>query len=250
MGNAAPVRVRRRTILYLEPRPGTPLRTALDEFRSTSAHKWGPTDAHAYHPHCSVTGFWEHRPMNTLTNGIDGPNTEEQAAVALVELAINAHTKNCAADQQAGTRLPPPTVLPPLIPPKKKSCLILPLKPPTEYTDLAKSISHLFGDSNLFINRLQPKRCDHISLAYYSHDNVDGVPASPQPSPAVLEQEGECFREMRLYADEVLAPLFAEGVDVGAGGWDLVYYDLVREEMEPRMGGEHEFKEIRRWPVA
>ncbi|KAJ2189115.1 hypothetical protein IW139_004225, partial [Coemansia sp. RSA 353] len=51
------VRGPHKCIVYLEPRRGSPLYTGIEEFFRASCALWGPTEAHMYHPHSSMTGF-------------------------------------------------------------------------------------------------------------------------------------------------------------------------------------------------
>lgn len=52
-----PIHTGRQCIIYLEPRQGTWLNLAINEFLTQSDARWGPTEAHMYHPHSSMTGF-------------------------------------------------------------------------------------------------------------------------------------------------------------------------------------------------
>ncbi|KAJ3168961.1 hypothetical protein HDU88_001288 [Geranomyces variabilis] len=276
-------RVGRRLIVYLEPSPATPLRAALDAFRELAAEKWTPTDAHAYHPHCSVTGFWETVPAQPAARP-----TQDERAVALVAQAINEvgvgndddekdllqlqqeqqqdtgidnnkdeppsdnndkttaainHTSSKATTAEttlspSKIRLPAPTVNPPLISPRNRTSLILPLVLSPALARLAGRIPALLAESGIFVNRPAPKRCDHVSMAYYA-DEDGRAPGGPQ-----TEERAQCAEKMRRVATEILADVFEgseSGVGVAVGQWDLVLYELVKEERNPRSGGVHVF---------
>ncbi|KAJ2583202.1 hypothetical protein GGH95_001124, partial [Coemansia sp. RSA 1836] len=62
----------RKCIIYLEPRRTSSLYTAIERFFAVSADRFGPTEAHMYHPHSSMTGF------------IDIPATSGDGSLGLV----------------------------------------------------------------------------------------------------------------------------------------------------------------------
>lgn len=46
-------------ILYLEPDPSEQLSKSIMDFYNESKDVFGPNEAHQYHPHVSLTGFWQ-----------------------------------------------------------------------------------------------------------------------------------------------------------------------------------------------
>ncbi|KAJ3006179.1 hypothetical protein HKX48_000255 [Thoreauomyces humboldtii] len=142
-------------------------------------------------------------------------------------LANGATTRTATPTSTVDLPLPTPTVTRPIIPAKNNRSLILPLRFPTSCEELPK-----------------PKRCDHISMAYFPSYDRDG---NPSPT-TTLEVEARRVVDMLALATEISAwCLPGEGEPVT--GWDLVYYELVKEELEPETGGVHEFREIRRWAL-
>ncbi|KAI0224320.1 hypothetical protein L0F63_007371 [Massospora cicadina] len=121
-------RIPRRFILYLEPSPNSKLAKSILEFYRLSHVKVGPNEAHLYHPHCSMTGFF-----SLPADRVD---------------TVLASIKSCISCWLASP-LPPPT-LDGLI--ARDSSLNLKLK------GLVDELAPLVC--------LRPKDLDHISLAY------------------------------------------------------------------------------------
>lgn len=240
-------------IVYLEPSRHTPLWGLLEAFRQESRKECGPTDAHAYHPHCSLTGFWElylpesaEAADSNTADDIYGANVVEDTIrnVALqCGETVDRTTKSVTINHDTPPRFyfPPPTIRPPLIPPHNPKCLIMPLDCPTHYVEFARTICVSFESSGKFVNRMRAKKCDHISLAYFS------------PTEEISDEDKkERIRRMKTVADDVFAEFFKESIREGraAEGWDIVYYEIVKEERYPLDGGEHQFEEVGRWRVA
>ncbi|KNC98426.1 uncharacterized protein SPPG_06130 [Spizellomyces punctatus DAOM BR117] len=210
---------RPQLIVHLEPIPSSPLYALLQQFHTVSSQKYGSTDAHAYHPHVSLTGFWQ----------MSLPSTHHQHADPYCANLV----QSCLND-----RLPPLVLHPPLIP-DTKLCLILPISPPKEYIALSKSITQNFESCDRFVNRMRPKAVNHISLAYFA------------PTQDVSEEEQRrIVHGMKEVADQVFGKWFDGRPSVLVPEWDVVYYELTREAKEPLKGEQHEFKEIGRWRVA
>ncbi|KAJ3146054.1 hypothetical protein HDU86_000553 [Geranomyces michiganensis] len=279
-------RVGRRLIVYLEPSPTTPLRVALDTFRKLSAEKWTPTDAHAYHPHCSLTGFWETVPLPPAARPTQNARAVALLAHALKEVHIgkdereepqhSALVKDEKEEQQhlntvnnhqlcsshkdtattdlsssgatnADIRFPAPTVRPPLISPRNRTSLILPLTLSPELTRLAVRLPVLLAESGLFVNRPAPKRCDHISMAYYA-DEDGGTPGGPR-----TEERARCTEALRDMAADTLSSVFQgreSGKGLAIGEWDLCLYEQMKEARNPASGDVHTFRELGRWRVV
>ncbi|KAJ3182739.1 hypothetical protein HDU87_008078 [Geranomyces variabilis] len=284
-------RVGRRLIVYLEPSPATPLRAALDAFRELAAERWTPTDAHAYHPHCSITGFWETVPappaarptqdagavavvvqaISEVSVGDDDDDDKDQVQQQQLQrqdagndndqppsdksnktaAAINHTIANATAAATTTTteiiRFAAPTVNQPLISPRNRTSLVLPLVLSPALARLAVCIPALLAESGIFVNRPAPKRCDHISMAYYA-DEDGRAPGGPQ-----TEERARRAEEMSRLAAEVLANVFKgreSGVEMAVDEWDLVLYELVKEERNPGSGGVHVFRELGRWRVV
>ncbi|PVZ99332.1 hypothetical protein BB558_004660 [Smittium angustum] len=58
LGNCEEITGEKLCILYLEPRKTSALYKAIELFFEKSKEIYGPNEAHVYHPHCSMTGFF------------------------------------------------------------------------------------------------------------------------------------------------------------------------------------------------
>ncbi|KAI8999437.1 hypothetical protein BC832DRAFT_210364 [Gaertneriomyces semiglobifer] len=256
-------------ILYLEPAQGSKLYEAARKFQTISSERLGWTDAHAYHPHCSLTGFWE------LMKCAQVNRSDDPFGISLVEKclasfgAVRGSTKALPKgtvwpDAGTGTTdaatieaqrycFPTPVVRKPLIPVHNRRCLILPLVCPPPWSEFTKQLTAAFDASEKFTNRARAKRLDHISLAYFS----------PAEETQQLAVEREItIRAMEELANETFASYFTVvnghaggngNMNVSAStdeGWDVVYYELIKEAKKPLEGEAHVFREVKRWRVV
>ncbi|KAJ3189872.1 hypothetical protein HDU85_000156 [Gaertneriomyces sp. JEL0708] len=256
-----------RFILYLEPARGSKLYEAARKFQTLSSERLGWTDAHAYHPHCSLTGFWE------LLTPAQVSGKDDPFGISLVEnclanfgaireatneqpkgtVTLNAERTDAATMEAPRYYFPTPVVRKPLIPVHNRRCLILLLVCPPPWAEFIKQLTAAFDASEKFANRARAKRLDHISLAYFS--------------PAQETQQLAAEREKTIRAMEELAyETFASYLSVVNGhaggngnlnvstwtdeGWDVVYYELIKEAKKPLEGEAHVFRELKRWRVA
>ncbi|KAJ9080786.1 hypothetical protein DSO57_1021191 [Entomophthora muscae] len=131
---------KRRFIVYLEPAPQSKLAASILEFYRLSRIKVGPNEAHLYHPHCSMTGFF-----TLASDDVD---------------AVVGSVKRCLSGWLSpSTPFPSPT-LGSLV--AKDSGLQLKLQVPEYYHAMVNNLV----DELAPLARLRPKSLDHISLAY------------------------------------------------------------------------------------
>lgn len=211
----------RRVIVLLEPGAGNPLRTRLNKFRRLAANQYGSTEAHAYPPHVSVTGFWELQPstddgdMKTVTNALG-------KLIRSAKQGEKERKIQVMAPRQAYGR---------------STLLILPTRPPPRIHNLAHEIFDLFNATGLFKPRVGIKHVDHISLAYYA----DGIKT---------QQRTDAIEGMLHLAKNVLGDVFGSAKSVQLDKWDLVFYESVRKAKNPINGDVNVFRKLRKWRVA
>ncbi|KAI9103811.1 hypothetical protein DFS34DRAFT_645863 [Phlyctochytrium arcticum] len=219
-------------IVYLEPTPANPLHNPLIEFFAATKTHFGHTSAHAYHVHCSITGFF------------NISFRDDECVRDVIQMALNADRL-----ENEG-----PIVYPPLIPLNNPEVVILPLRPSDRLVDFAKRIGSYAEDSDNMVvtSFVRPKRCDHISLAYFSPSDLEAVSAST----SVLNDHNERCRQINLIhdmANKLLGSLW-RGSDGTQGaqfpGWDTVLYERLKRAKNALEGDVHEFRELGRWDVG
>ncbi|KAJ2156493.1 hypothetical protein GGF46_005149 [Coemansia sp. RSA 552] len=213
----------RRCIAYLEPRRSTPLYTAIEEFFATSADAFGPTEAHQYHPHSSMTGFID-LPGSAAGGARSGqvmariashlhrliaPLAGRGAAGSGPEARVVTNTSNYphAGTHKIGLRLDTPEVFRRLI------------------CEVAAAVPEA---------GIRPKRLSHISLAYFNKH----VLTSSVISADAAERLEELARSL-VYTPDVF--------DAQQNPWDIAFYEL--SSMSLAVGTPHRFTQIARWQL-
>jgi hypothetical protein len=120
-------------ILYLQPKRSSSLYKSVTAFYSLSLEKLGPNEAHLYHPHVSITGFWQ----------TDTPVDSEflKALETILPLDVQIAVQ----------------------PPFQEKTLILPIQSGPKLKALPHLLQSLPHPESASI---RPKRVDHLSLAY------------------------------------------------------------------------------------
>ncbi|KAJ1819171.1 hypothetical protein LPJ60_003923 [Coemansia sp. RSA 2675] len=200
----------RKCIIYLEPRRTSPLYKAIEEFFAQSALHFGPTEAHMYHPHSSMTGFID---LSQTPN----PKHLIASIAAHLDRLIPGLPKmprltgvGTARDYPHGgthkieAKLDTPSVF-------------------REIVDLLRELVPVAG--------IRPKKIGHISLAYFNkhvHTNCR------IEDPLAVDMQG--------LASSLLEPLINSEVD---NTWDIAFYELALESTALHIP--HQFNEIARW---
>lgn len=128
-------------ILYLQPSNDTALWTCIQEFYKVTKMQFGPNEAHQYHPHISLTGFW---------NVSDVDRQPDQYYIEFISPLV------------------PPTiqvtVQPPLLVAKGSTqSLILPVETDSTIKSFPSRVLNL---KMMGCDPIRVKNVDHISLAY------------------------------------------------------------------------------------
>ena len=208
--------VPRHIIVHLEPGKGNPLRRPLTRFRTMAAKMYGYTDAHAYHPHATVTGFWEldpsicKRDLKALTNAID----------KLVKTASG----------MAKVEVRPPHL--------RGMLLSLPTRPSAKISNLTHSIFNLFNSTELFKTKGRRKKTDHISLAYFKDARR-----------LTRQKQETAFEGMTQLARALLGDVLVGSKPVQIGHWDIVLYESIIQAKQPLDGDVNVFRTIKRWQL-
>ncbi|KAJ2465871.1 hypothetical protein EV174_006603, partial [Coemansia sp. RSA 2320] len=143
----------RKCIIYLEPRRMSPLYSAIERFFAASAERFGPTEAHMYHPHSSMTGF------------IDLPSSShgDESTILVAQIAAHLHRliKSLAADTGMPRLAGVNTALD--YPRTGTHKIEARLDTPAAFKEIATAMQRLVPSA-----RIRPKRLGHISLAYFN----------------------------------------------------------------------------------
>jgi hypothetical protein len=153
-------------ILYLEPSKTSYLFTKLSAFFKASRDIFGPNEAHQYHPHCSMTGFFDVNTSDKQTVEAD----MVQCLDSLINLKFLDSPKLSVGIDAINTVI---TSKPLFV----KDSLVMQSFPALKIVvraDFCDSLSSAFGkflsaQHNLTV---RPKRVNHISLAYNHHYTV------------------------------------------------------------------------------
>ncbi|KAJ1979512.1 hypothetical protein H4R34_002803 [Dimargaris verticillata] len=210
----------RRCIIYLEPSRTSWLYRQLERFYHQTRLEFGPSEAHQYHPHCSLSGFFA---------------VDETALVASESVLHALHqiatTLGCLLDQPAWREsVTPPSIVGLSRPPYTTDKLNLDLG----NTDAFRAIVHQLAQiihAQPWGCHVRPKPVDHISLVYYNKS----VQATTTVTPAQLDRIEHLARSLLLES-----PHGDQSVQ-----WDVVMYEQVHQS--PVLHQPHRFRELQRW---
>ncbi|KAJ2744972.1 hypothetical protein GGI20_002546 [Coemansia sp. BCRC 34301] len=214
---------RRKCIIYLEPRRTSTLYAAIEQFFTMSASLYGPTEAHMYHPHCSMTGF------------IDIPADDSGGSSGLV--AQIANHLDTLIETLVVSSLRGRTKMPRLLrvntacdyPHPGTHKIEAKLDTPSVFREIVDAMQKLVPEA-----RIRPKRIGHISLAYYNkhvqteHRIEDGLAA-----------------EMHKLAESLLPVAAPSPATAEENRWDIALYELALESAALFIP--HRFNQIARW---
>ncbi|KAJ1765100.1 hypothetical protein LPJ69_001465 [Coemansia sp. RSA 1752] len=207
------VRGPHKCIVYLEPRRGSPLYTGIEEFFRASCALWGPTEAHMYHPHSSMTGF------------IDLPT---DAGAVIARIACHLHVLISSRSHMVAPGVRAVTAVADYPHPGTHKIDVA-LDTPLVFRNIVDEVSRLVPEA-----RIRPKRMGHISLAYCNkHVASSTVVTSEQ-----AEKLGALARSL-LYMPDVFDP--------AQNPWDIAFYELSFKS--PMLGTPHRFTQIARWQL-
>ncbi|KAJ2785193.1 hypothetical protein H4R18_000644 [Coemansia javaensis] len=206
-------RGRCRCIIYLEPRRGTALRTALDGFLRASAEQLGPTEAHQYHPHSSMTGF-----IDLTACEIDG-----------MAARIAVHLHEAVAGRRGGLAAPRVKGVAAVdgYPHAGTHKVELQLDTPPAFRAIVDEVARAAPEA-----AIRPKRMGHISLAYRNKHVDSGTVVSADHAQA-LAALARAF-----LADPAIA-------DPAQNLWDIAFYELSFKSAS--LATPHRFTQIARW---
>ncbi|RUP43344.1 hypothetical protein BC936DRAFT_137319 [Jimgerdemannia flammicorona] len=206
----------RRFILYLEPSPTSSIFNRLDAFITMTLSRFGPNSAQRYHPHCTITGFFDVTPSNSDPT-----------------LACTTATMVQALDDAIQKRLPfPPPRLTGFI--RRKQApgeLLVGLKAPLVYHEVMDALVEAATGSEVGAH-VRKKNINHISLALYPEKGEGSL------APEVME-------EMERIARETVN---LEKEETEMTEWDVVLYEKVESAEAP--GTRYLFDEVKRWRVT
>jgi len=202
-------------ILHLEPSKRTTLYRQLVQFFNTSEKKYGPTDASAYHPHCSMTGYF----------GMAG----DDYRISTIDSVIKKWKRRYKA-------IPPPLVTGILMGSTGQS-IRLHLQTSPEYMELLVNIQQALTATPSFTGNFRPKKLDHISLAYFYKENARRFS---------LGYKRNFMNRMLPVAQKILGNLFPHQ----RAGWDIVYYKLEKRATAPLEGERNILTQLGRWKIA
>ncbi|KAJ3360330.1 hypothetical protein GGF32_008491 [Allomyces javanicus] len=168
-----------KAIVYLEPRPGTPLYSSVLQWYCTARKQFGPDEGQQYLPHVSVTGFFDasDADLGTLATHLATnlpPATVTSAQFALTGLIrVDYTTLLLGVDSTRATGL----------------------------HDLVASLQQAAPARCV----IRPKRIDHLSLAYFKLHAPPPVTANPSAiDRAALEAVGPVLKDAAVEWDLVL----------------------------------------------
>ncbi|KAJ1972124.1 hypothetical protein H4R35_004852 [Dimargaris xerosporica] len=213
----------RRCIIYLEPSRTSWLYRQLERFYHQTRLEFGPSEAHQYHPHCSLSGFFT----------VDGATlaASESTDHVLHQLAT---TLGCLLDQPAWRKsVAPPRILGLSRPQHTTDKLNLDLG----NTDTFRAIVHQLAQivhAQPWKCHVRPKPVDHISLVYYNKS----VQTSATVTPAQLNRIEQLARSLLLESPHRDQPV----------QWDVVMYEQVHQSRV--LHQPHRFCELQRWHLV
>ncbi|KAI8322626.1 hypothetical protein GQ54DRAFT_317016 [Martensiomyces pterosporus] len=227
----------RKCIIYLEPRRNSPLYTAIEGFFRASAALLGPTEAHQYHPHCSMTGFIDIADnMVVPAAGVGSGGVQAPSGHVLTRIASHLHSliSRLHSERQRTPAGSVPTVRTVSTshdyPHKGTHKVEVLLDTPPAFRHIIDGVTSAVPQAHI-----RPKRIGHISLAYYNkHVKTENLMSDEQA--AQLDSLARSF----LYG--------SDGVfDPERNLWDIAFYELAFKS--PVLAAPHRFNEIARWQL-
>ncbi|KAI9500646.1 hypothetical protein BX070DRAFT_55873 [Coemansia spiralis] len=230
----------RKCIIYLEPRRSSPLYVAIEGFLRASADLFGPSEAHQYHPHSSMTGFID------IADGTDGEAVATSGQL-ITQIACHLHAfVTSAAKGKLGGQLSSgdgqtadasllavPTVGPvsaaPDYPHKGTHKIEVVLDTPAGFRTIVDALKAAVPQA-----RIRGKRIGHISLAYYNK----------HVKTANLLTADMAERLIALAASFFASPhISAPSTNL----WDIAFYELAFNSSS--LSVPHRFNQIARWQL-
>ncbi|KAJ2753626.1 hypothetical protein H4S06_003713 [Coemansia sp. BCRC 34490] len=228
----------RKCIIYLEPRRTSPLYAAIEEFLRRSAQLFGPTEAHQYHPHSSMTGFIDVADGPDVAGGGSGDATMTSGQL-ITKIACHIHAFVASTLDGASTH--PQSQTPAHRVPTLRSVETVQDYPhPGTHKvqatlDTPEAFRSIIGAIQTAVPqaRIRGKRMGHVSLAYYNkHVKTDrAITADAARSLAALAQS------LFLGDPRVLDPALNH--------WDVAFYELASKSSS--LSVPHRFNQIARW---
>ncbi|KAJ3367813.1 hypothetical protein GGF31_007060 [Allomyces arbusculus] len=168
-----------KAIVYLEPRPGTPLHRAVLQWYCTARKQFGPDEGQQYLPHVSVTGFFDASDADLGTLAMHLATHLPAASVTSAQFSLTGLI-----------RIDNTTLL-----------LGLDSSRATGLHDLVASLQQAAPTRCV----IRPKRIDHLSLAYFKLHVPPPVTADPSAvDRAALEVLGPVLKDTTVEWDLVL----------------------------------------------
>ncbi|KAJ1851895.1 hypothetical protein GGH12_004140 [Coemansia sp. RSA 1822] len=208
------VRGPHKCIVYLEPRRGSPLYAGIEEFFRASCALWGPTEAHMYHPHSSMTGF------------IDLP---ADAGAVIARIACHLHVLISARSRSALAPDVRAVTAAADYPHPGTHKIEVALDTPPVFRSIVDEVARLVPEA-----RIRPKRMGHISLAYCNKHVASSTVVSAEQA-----EKLDALARSLLYTPDVFDP--------AQNPWDIAFYELSFKS--PVLGTSHRFTQIARWQL-
>ncbi|KAI3661768.1 hypothetical protein MP638_003776 [Amoeboaphelidium occidentale] len=227
----------KKYILYLEPSRESKFYENVIKFYSESKARFGHNEAQMYHPHCSMTGFFDlpihgngfwHQEMLTVLEEL----MVSTSAMSNIPKLCDFHTK------------------------QKPRSLSVKVDAPAELKDIvARFQKHMDQRMKTFLEThhgvtdsvelrskfdtffIRPKPMDHISLAYIRPNSLyhdDG---------SLVEELNENEMDFLIKLSQDFQILADKNV-----GWYVVLYEV--DHKSDILGVPHKFREIRKWKIA
>jgi len=201
----------RKFIIYLEPRKSSCLFKSLTQFFKQSEMLYGFNEAHLYHPHTSMTGFFQLISSDHLIE------------MTLLEILNFLDHFLFRTNSLKGNKL---VRLDKIFQPKA-SKLNLEIQADSCFHSLIEKLAAQFSNLSL----IRPKKIDHISLVYFN-----------KSMPTLRSHTSTEMDELEYLAKELVS--LEEMADTE---WDIVFYELLHPSAA--LGVPHEFFEIARWHI-
>ncbi|KAJ2346459.1 hypothetical protein GGF43_004982, partial [Coemansia sp. RSA 2618] len=181
-----------KCIVYLEPRRSTPLYKGIEEFFRASSAQFGPTEAHQYHPHSSMTGF------------ID---VAADAGQVMAKIACHLHALLAVG---AGGRAPGVRAVCTTrdYPHAGTHKIEVKLDTPAYFCSVIDRVAKAVPEA-----RIRPKRMGHISLAYCNKHVATQTVVSAEQAARL-----DALARSLLYTPDVFDP--------AQNPWDIAFYEL------------------------
>ncbi|KAJ1966289.1 hypothetical protein GGI12_000194 [Dipsacomyces acuminosporus] len=240
----------RKCIIYLEPRRNTPLYTAIEGFFRASSAMFGPTEAHQYHPHSSMTGFIDvDDGMLASQDMVSHHSVSSGCALAKIACHLDVlissyktewHHHHHSNHHHHHKSSPHDNLVPTVqgiatsydYPHKGTHKVDVRLDTPPAFRQIIDKVVEAFPEIHI-----RPKRIGHISLAYYNkHVKTDNLMSDQKASK--LDSLARSF----IYDSPDAAVLDPEN-----NLWDIAFYELAFKS--PVLSVPHRFNEIARWQL-